>query len=112
MPILLTSPFNPGDVDPGASYSHVQIVGMRWFLSGSIEITIARGRIVAGVFVEGRVPRETIIVANNSRSIPPGTDYTGLLTGTPNPGETTYQAVGRGLYGHLIAKGIYPGTVA
>lgn len=109
MPILLSTPFNPGDIDPGVSYPYVQIVGMRWFLSGVIEIEVARGRIVDGAFIEGKVPRDKITVANNPRL--GTTEYTTLLTGTPSAGESTYQAVGRGLYTYLRTKNGFMGTI-
>ena len=110
MPLKLDTPFNPGDIDPGASYSHLQIVSMEWSLAGQITITYLFGVIASGTFVPGKVDQRSITIRDHPKMSPPGTDYTTMLTALPAAGETIYQGVGRELYTFVINQG-FAGTI-
>jgi len=109
MPIILTTPFDPGDTDPGQTYAAVQIVSMRWALSGYVEVECQHGNVVAGAWVPGSKPTTWHSIADNPKT--GDKDYSAIVTTKPLEGESVYAGAGRGLYEHLVAKGIYPGTV-
>lgn len=109
MPIILTNPYDPGDADPGKTYSAVQIIEMRWLLSGSVDVVVQHGDVVNGSWVPSKKPVEKVTIADNPRA--GTTDYTTLIQIVSNGTETWYQGVGRELYQYLVDKGLYPGTV-
>jgi hypothetical protein len=121
MPILLTTPFNPGDLDPGKTYPRAKIYSMKWIdqIPGEIQpavgvvsnilIELAWGDLVDGApgtwFSGKAAPRKTFMVA--------GDDYTTMLQSliTPEDSGLIYAGVKRVLYQYLIDKGLVAGTI-
>ncbi len=108
MPWLLTTPIDTGDLDT-VDYGEVKIVDHR---QGSgqpkIVLMLQYGNTVDGSWVPGIAPvgKQIAYVADND-------DYLELITTHMTyDGELTYQAVKRGLYEHLNAKGVIgPGSI-
>lgn len=105
MPLLLTTPLNPGDLDPAGPYTHLKI---DWFAllvpDNKIELVTSYGTMDGSTYTKGAVsPVTKYEVA--------GADYGTMVTSLPNEGETIYAAAGRKLYEWLIAKGHAAGTI-
>lgn len=113
MPILLDIPFNPGDNDPGVTYTHVAIVRFAAFLNepSFLEVYTTYGTVDEdGVFIPAANARtDKIIIADNDKL--DTTDFTTLKNAMPIPGLPTYHSVGAQLYQYLIQKGKYAGTI-
>lgn len=117
MPILLTTAFDPGDLDPGKSYTHVKIVHLEHDVEGqAIRLICKRGYLAGGVFVVGGVSPVMVHQIQDQPSLePPGTDYTSLVAETVvsgDVGELVYDVNAQHLYQHLLTKGEYVGTIA
>lgn len=105
--IQLTTAFNPGDMDPGKSYTHVQIHELRWDMpKKQMMVRVVRGYLESSNFVIGKVPDAWVVFADGGPKNPQLTDYTDLIAGMPQSGESIYQAAGRELYTKLITD--YP----
>ena len=110
MPIALTTPYNPGDHDPGNTYPKAKIQTLVVDIFGKkVEITVLYGDIVDDAFVRGtgsRNKRFTIDDANGS------TDYTDFISQLSNDGETFYDCGKRLAYAWLQANHAeFAGTV-
>ena len=136
MPIQLATPFNPGDTDPGVTYTHAMIREFRTFIGPNevpdrVEIVVAYGVHDNGTFTEGYNARRKVVIENQPAVIRPAqpanppaipdpipemeispavTDLTDMLLELAAENETVYGAVGRLLYTHLIMKGLYVGA--
>src|SRR5688572_30586049 len=64
MPVLLTAPFNPGDIDPGKQYREAKIVSFRCFIEPQpgVEIIVQHGNTVGGKWVPGSAPLKTFYI--------------------------------------------------
>lgn len=106
MPWELTTPISTGGVDPSvAEYTECKLIRMlhdaqRLMIFCEFEYGNTNG----GVWEPGLNP------TNLDTSYPiEGTEYTTLVTtAMPQQGETTYEAVKRGLYEHLASVGVIP----
>lgn len=108
MPILLTTPYDPGSLDPGRSYTHARINEFRFAIGRFIELRVARGYLDGGVFIEGKAPVEQVVIRDNPKA--QTADLSELIAKMPADGEGLYQGVGRVLYEYLLGKG-YGGTI-
>lgn len=110
--ILLTTPYNPGDLDPGQSYTHAMVTEFRAdILRKQFRVEVQFGTVSGSpaVFFPGKSDRILHVIKDTPRT--GGTEYTDLIALTPVAGTTTYQSVAAHLYGYLITKGFYAGTV-
>lgn len=117
MPILLTTAFDPGDLDPGKSYTHVKIVHLEHDVGGgSIRMICKRGYLDGGDFVPGAVSPTMVHQVQDQPSLePPGTDYTSLVSETVVSGDVgglVYDVNAQHLYQYLLDQGAYAGTIA
>lgn len=97
----LSTPVAVGDLDSSA-YQQVKIIEQRHSGRGFILVDLEYGNTVDNVWVPGVAPKgkQTSVMID-------GEDYNTLVTtSTPNEGETTYDAVKRGLYTYLVGKTI------
>lgn len=105
MPIRLETPFNPGDLDPGKSYTDVMIEDFTINLVRKrIRLVVARGYQSGGNWVRGK----SAILKHEIT----GDDYDAVTSLSPfDPSSLLYDQVARALYEYLIDEGIYPGVV-
>jgi hypothetical protein len=105
MPLLLTTPFNPGDIDPGQTYTHAKIEYFGFVAPNNlIEVVLTFGTMAGSVFTKGAV-------APNRKYNITGNDFITMVQKLPLGGETTYTAAARELYEWLISKGYAAGTI-
>lgn len=101
MPILLTTPLDPGSFDT-ATYDHVKIINQTHRMNRiepSIMLFLSYGTVTDGVWVPGNnTPSTAVYPVNVSVS---GEDYISLISHDSLDGEKTYAAVKRGLYEYL-----------
>ncbi|HHH29053.1 MAG TPA: hypothetical protein ENK57_12015 [Polyangiaceae bacterium] len=118
MSILLATPYNPGDLDPGKSYTHVELdtFGVQLF-ARAIEFTFIHGYLdsATGAFVRGKNPPLRYSVEDNPRT--GATDYSDLMIersliepGPPQVGEYISSAMARAVYTYALVKGLVVGT--
>lgn len=110
MTIALTTPYDPGDLDPGQSYTHVRI--LRAVIDNTVpqvELTIVRGFLSGPDFVPGRASPERVVIKDRPRQ--GGTDYADEEAKKPFAGANTYAAYDRQLHEFLIVKALFPGTI-
>ena len=113
MPLQLTTPINPGDLD-SVTYGQVKIIEQRHrSTAGTITVVVAAGNTdEEGVWVPGVQKTSVFQIRDDDTLDPPGTEYTDLVTDSiSQPDEPTYAAVKRGLYEWLIANDHYAGTI-
>ena len=97
MPILLTTPFDPGAFDPGKTYPRAQIIQFTVSPENEdIRVVVDFGDVDDGEWVSGAA-REKL-----NHILIQGADYTAIVADTPEEGETTYDAVKRALYDYLV----------
>jgi len=102
MPILLTTPFDPGAFDPGNTYPRAKIIQ---FIHKSVSQKITVVMEVGDVDGEGQWVRG--IESRQFAFQIWGLQYDNLVANTtPEEGETVYEAVKRSLYEFAIAN--YP----
>lgn len=109
MPWQLTTPLNAGDLDTTQAYDQVEIQGLNWDgKRAMMGLPLEWGTTVDGDWKSGITPRgkESFVQIE-------GQTYLDLLANSmPQAGETTYQAVKRGLYEYLATAGVIgPGSV-
>lgn len=97
MPIILTTPANPGDNDPGNSYALAKIWDVRISLRRKrISFTLAFGDIIDGEWKDG------VGISIKSYEIV-GKEYEAVVAESSSKGETIYAGVKRVLYEWLQA---------
>lgn len=95
MPIDLTTDFSPGEMQPGATYTHFKVMTFDCDLfSKRIRCAGYFGTMSGSVFTQG--------VAMRSYEFT-GTDYDALVAEVANNGEVIYAGVARVLYAKLQA---------
>lgn len=102
--ILLTTPFDPGDVDPGALYTHVQIADMAKNPTAQyLRVKWIYGTVDGGSFVPGALrPTTTVFVGEDF------TNYAAIIV----DGDTTCDAAfDRAVEQALIDRGILTGSI-
>lgn len=111
MSILLTTPFNPGDLDPGKTYSRAIItdyaIHIHDWNEPSMVIGYTYGDTVDGVWVRGAAaPMKTVSAV--------GADYEAIVAEVATEDDDDYKiyvAARRVLYGYLLDKGYLVGTI-
>jgi len=111
MPVLLTTPFDPGDLDPGHTYLRAAITDYVTALhsegaSPQIMVYYTFGDIVEGQFVKGGVaPARSVSIS--------GSDYATIIASLATEEEdySLYEGVKRVLYTYLIDNGYLVGTI-
>ncbi|MCK5643531.1 MAG: hypothetical protein KAJ19_22210 [Gammaproteobacteria bacterium] len=122
MPILLTTPFNPGDNDPGQNYTHVRISSITIRMEGTkrnvpsmMSVELEHGILEPNKdWTPGKKQPEIVAIQNaNSDRFPAENRHTKLsdtFNNSVNPGETFHGATVRSIYERLISDGTYPGV--
>lgn len=108
MPWTLTTAVDVGDLDT-SDYTQVKIVRDEHdSVSGRMVVFLQYGNTVDSAWVPGMPPKNKKTIHEIT-----GSAYTTLITNsTPNEGESTYDAVKRALYNHLVsAEVIAAGTL-
>jgi len=113
MPILLTTPWDPGNFDAGNTYPKAKIVSFQHQESFSgpmsdvarktIKVVVDFGSVDGeGNWVSGGAPNKakTYSIADHPSGNPH--PYSDLVGDSPIGDETTYEAVKRALYNYLI----------
>jgi hypothetical protein len=114
MPILLTTPYDPGSSDPGETYPRAKITGFSIDLHAKVvQVRLEYGDVVDGSWVRGKASLEPSVCIENKPAEPgpATTDYDDLVAELPEAEETIYAGAARVLYEYLIAKGILSGTI-
>jgi len=112
MPIALQTAYNPGDLDPGKTYDHVELsaFGVEIF-ARSIYFEFCHGYIDAqGSFAKGLKEPVRFYVQDKPRA--GTTDYTDMMAEISQDGEIISSAVARVLYTYVLVNGIFVGTPA
>jgi hypothetical protein len=105
--IRLTTPFDPGDFDPGRSYTHVAITSHAVWPT-FIELRVVRGYLDPE-FVAGKLEETLVTIRDNPRA---GTTAFTDLMNREAVGRERFSAVfSRLLHQHLVSSGMYPGVV-
>ena len=109
MPLILTTPYNPGDLD-SVEYAEARIQRID-IVPGSnqIQLYVEHGNTVDGTWVAGldQAHKHHLV-----RDVGGDTDYTTMLSVVPNGTENLYEAIKRVAYQWLLDKGHFAGTVA
>lgn len=113
MPVLLTTPFNPGDLDSGNTYPRAHIVSFTINTVTSaptpgpfIDVTYEFGDVVGGVWEKGAAsPRRAAVVR--------GSDYDDMVAEPAIQAESylIYAGAKRVLYQWLIDQDLLDGTI-
>ena len=114
MSILLATPFNPGDLDPGATYTHVELTRFAGDFQGRvITFEFQRGTMdAANHFVPGDLNTLRFVVEDRPArgNIPAKTDYTEMMAELTLDGELASSAVARIIYTYVLVNGLFVGT--
>lgn len=104
MPIQLTTPANPGILDPGKTYAQLKIISYGTDIIGkSVWLCCRYGDTVDGEWFSGSgIGEKNHMIA--------GQDFLDLVGQSAQQGETVYQTDARILYAYLLDKAIYAGT--
>jgi hypothetical protein len=107
MPLLLTTAFNPGDLDKNQSYTHAKIVRFAVDLEQHVfELDVRYGHLVAGSFVAGVIPPTRVEIRDQPRL--GTTAYTDLIA---SQGGQLYGGVALQLYTYLVTNELFLGVV-
>lgn len=106
MPILLTTPGDPGESDPEASYPRVQVLNFTINIrSKIIRFTVGFGDVTEGVWVPGTGLKSRAYEITE-------TDYDTIVAALSQDGEAVYDGAARLLYEWLqTADSRFAGTV-
>jgi len=109
MPVLLTTPWNPGDRDPGHTYPRAQITYLAITPEGanrSIVVSFEYGDMVNAVWVRGA--GTTAVEYRISEG-----DYDAMIAEEIEEGDNDliYKGAKRAVYEWLIAEGFLAGTI-
>jgi hypothetical protein len=108
MPILLTNPFNPGDMDPGKTYPYVKLSFIGIYLTNKqISLQWQYGDEVSGVWTPGKIQAPGCMAQIIEE------DYDTVIASETVSGDegVVYDAVRRVLYSWMIDEGIVQGTL-
>ena len=105
MPILLTTAYNPGDLDAG-TYTHVDVVHCNHrYQPETVSIHTMYGTLSGGDFVQGKATGGPFNISDDG-----GTDLTDLKALVSNASEPCADAWKRALCQWLIDKGHFLGS--
>lgn len=114
MSILLATPYNPGDLDPGVIYTHVELKTFGGdFFANVITFSFVRGTVDgSNNFLPGKVaPTMFQVVDRPARGgNPPKTDYSDMMEELTLDGEKASSSVARIIYTYVLTNGIFVGT--
>lgn len=107
MPIQLDVAFDPGDMDPGKSYTHVEVTQIQFDrFRKKVGFSVSRGYLESGEFVVGSAaPRQSFTIGD----VEGGTEYTDFMGAAAS--GTLEETVAVGLYNWLLAKDIFEGSI-
>lgn len=125
MRLLLTTPYDPGPLDPGRIYTHVKVVDTHHIVHDDggpgipvVETRVARGYLEppdTGDFKAGltEVPIYRLLdgVDPLTGDADASTHHTDLQADLSNDGEAAAESILRVLYQWLIDQTYYPGTI-
>lgn len=121
MPILLTTPFDPGSVDPGKSYTHAKITRIDHKVDEKeIRLYVTYGYKLSGVWTPGRVRPDRFIIENKPELRDPEGNllqaadpvFDNLAAPPPaNLADSLYDQNAARLYQWLIDGGALAGTI-
>jgi hypothetical protein len=104
MPILLTTPFNPGTFDPGHTYPRAKVISFANNTEAKvIRVSVDFGDMVEGAWESG-FPNSMRMEGREKLYIVHGTNYDVMVAELPGEGETVYDAVKRLLYAYLVTN--------
>ena len=107
MPIQLTTPIPVGGLDEG-DYTHVKIVAFRMDpMNKRMDIRARAGRIVEGVWFQGKVSNQNTGWAHNIE----GAEYDTITAIQGQAGSALYDQVANSLYQYMLDKGAVVGTI-
>lgn len=111
MPILLTNPLNPGDIDV-TQYNEVKIVQMLWDAEQSlIRLKCQYGNTINGTWTPGK-DFHGATRQNPEFHFIQGTEYISMLSSMATGEDLLlYAEVRDALYDYLMNKGVYSGTI-
>lgn len=112
MPILLDTPWNPGQYDPGVTYPRAKIVRFEHSdrmdrstqpggVTKQVKVTIQFGDMDVDKWVPGDAQKDMSVCIIDDPSGTPH-PYTDIVTDMPQQGENTYEAAKRALYNYLV----------
>lgn len=98
MPILLTTPWNPGNFDPGKTYPYAKILTFTQSTENKwMRVAVDFGYMNEGVWSTGSAKDKEKMYTIR------GEDYDTMIAAMPEEGEKVYDAVKRLLYAYLVA---------
>lgn len=105
MPLQLNTPFDPGDADQGASYTHIKIMDINISIrTGAIRVVAFRGSLDGGEFVRGPASEPIDFEIT-------GGEYQAMVDALPaNTTVTLYNQVAELLYDYMGPLG-YDGVI-
>lgn len=115
--IQLTTPYAPGSLDPGQTYTHAKVRGYRVDRAGQfIELDTILGYLTAGLFTEGNCPLGRFTVRDLQRPAPGDalnhTNFSDLVGADGVTGTDALATFEGAADQYLIDQGIYPGALA
>jgi len=107
--ILLTTPYDPGSLDPGQSYTHCDATNVSFdTLQKRIHLSVQYGTVSGGELVPGKANAVPQVIADEGGA----TDYTDLTAIlTTGSTEGCVDAFRRALCQWLLDKGHAAGTI-
>ena len=109
MEILLTTPYDPGDADPGQTYARLKLREVRHLVSGKeIRCSCEYGNIVDSAWVPG-VASE--IMWHSIHNDDTTQHYDNLVSQSVVAGELVWTAPQKRVYQWLLDQSVYAGTI-
>lgn len=99
MPIVLNTPWNPGQFDPGQTYPRAKIANFWIGIDKPVlKVTVDFGDVVDGKWKSGNAERKekTITVKGDA--------FIALIGSAANKDETAYDCIKRLLYNYLVSN--------
>jgi len=107
MPIQLDVAFDPGDMDPGKSYTHVEVFRIEFDRNRKkVSFDVYRGYLESGEFVRGTASRRQSYLIEDKEG---DAAYAAFMDAAAS--GTLEQTVAVGLYNWLLTKEIFEGSI-
>ena len=108
MSILLTTAYDPGDLDPGQTYDHADVHAMSWNVPDKrIHLSCVRGVLASGEVTPGKGRVIPVTIEN----VDPDTDYDDFVALLSNASEPSGDAMRRSCCQWLLDKNHFAGTL-